>query len=93
MKAMIAYVLIKTEPGTALVVAEAVAGITGVRWASVITGPYDIIAGVKVSDGQALGTLVVEGIHHIEGVIDTTTGVLVSYHPSEDISYEVGGAP
>lgn len=93
MNATIAYILVKTESGSAMQVAEAIADITGVHWASVITGPYDVIVGVRVSDNEALGTLVVEGIHTIAGVIGTTTGVMSAYYPGKDTPFIVGGAP
>lgn len=93
MKATIAYILVKTASGSALKVAEAIAGIAGVHWASAITGPYDVIVGVRASDNEALGTLVVEGIHKIAGVISTTTGVTSAYYPGADTPFVVGGAP
>ncbi|MBC8248614.1 MAG: Lrp/AsnC ligand binding domain-containing protein [Anaerolineales bacterium] len=75
-----AYVLIKTKPGAAADVAKMVSELGPVHWAAVVTGPYDIIAGVRVSDNEMLGTLVVERIRGISGVIETMTAVMVSFH-------------
>ncbi len=88
----IAYVMIKTECGAAKAVAEAVAQIPRVHWAAVVTGPYDVIAGVRVDDNEALGRLVVDKIHNVPGVTETLTAVMMSYHsiaergPAEDAS-------
>lgn len=76
----IAYVMIKTQIGEATRIAQEVAAIPGVHWAAVVTGPYDVIAGVRAPDNEALGTLVVDTIHGIAGVTETSTAVMVSYH-------------
>jgi DNA-binding Lrp family transcriptional regulator len=75
----IAYVMIKAELGTAAEVAAQVSTLDGVRWAVVVTGPYDVIAGVRVSDNQALGSLVVEQIQTLGGVKNPLTAVMTSY--------------
>ena len=76
----VAYVLIKAELGAAVEVAAQVSALDGLHWAVVVTGPYDVIAGVRVSDNEALGTLVVEGIQKIEGVRNPLTAVMSSYY-------------
>lgn len=82
----IAYILVKTEPGTATDVALQASALDGVYWASVVTGVYDVVAGVRVSDSEALGDLVIGEIHAITGVTETMTAVLSSY-------FEDGGKP
>ena len=77
---IVAYVLIDTKPGAAADVAKVLSELGPVHWAAVVTGPYDIIAGVRVSDNEMLGTLVRERIHGISGVIETMTTVAVSFH-------------
>ena len=76
----VAYVSIKTKPGAAADVAKMVAELVPVHWAVVVTGPYDIIAGVRVSDNEMLGTLVMERIRGISGVVETMTAVATSFH-------------
>ena len=81
---IVAYVLIKTELGAAAdVAARVVSGPDGVHWAAVVTGPYDVIVGVRVSDNEALGKLVVEGIQSIAEVTETMTAVMSSFHRAE----------
>jgi DNA-binding Lrp family transcriptional regulator len=80
----VAYVMIKAVKGEAINVARRVSELDGVRWASVITGCQDVIAGVRVSDNDALGELVVNGIQTIEGVNGPETLVMSSHY--------VGGA-
>lgn len=76
----IAYIIITAEPGAAAAVAAQVAALDGVHWAAVVTGLYDVIAGVRVSDNEALGELVLERIQTIAGVAETMTAVMSSFH-------------
>ncbi|MBP7820357.1 MAG: Lrp/AsnC ligand binding domain-containing protein, partial [Candidatus Methanofastidiosum sp.] len=46
--------------------------------ADVITGPYDAIAKIKANDLGELTKTVIQQIHYIEGVIDTTTAIVIS---------------
>ena len=68
----VAYVLIKTEKGAANDVASAVSEFDGVYWASVITGPYDVIAAVCVDDNAQLGEVVIKEIQQVPGVSNKT---------------------
>jgi DNA-binding Lrp family transcriptional regulator len=70
-----AFVLIKTELGTAKQVAQEVANLTAVLWAVIVTGPYDIVAAAAVDDNHALGTLVVDQIQQVAGVTQAITQV------------------
>jgi len=76
----IAYIIITAEPGAAADVAAQVAALDGVHWAAVVTGLYDVIAGARVSDNEALGKLVLEHIQTIAGVAETMTAVMSSFH-------------
>jgi DNA-binding Lrp family transcriptional regulator len=73
-----AYVLITVSIGKIKEVIEAVKKIEGVIEADVITGPYDAIAKVKANDLGELTKTVIQQIHYIEGVIDTTTAIVIS---------------
>jgi DNA-binding Lrp family transcriptional regulator len=72
----LALVLITTELGAAKQVAEAAVELEAVQWAVVVTGPYDVIAAVKVEDNAALGNLIVDQIHQIAGIVDASTLVI-----------------
>ena len=80
----VAFVLIKADLGAALRVAEEVSktnwlvdgNLMGVRWASVVTGPYDVVAAVLVEDNEALGKLIVDHIQRVDGV--SIPGTLVA---------------
>ena len=76
----VAYVLIKAELGMARCVAEEVSTIEGVVFADVITGPYDVVAGVMVPTNRELGSLVIEGIQNVTGVKNPLTLVGSSSH-------------
>jgi DNA-binding Lrp family transcriptional regulator len=90
----VAYVMIKAELGMAAEVAAQVSTLDGVHWAVVVTGPYDVIAGVRVSDNETLGALVVDGIQKVEGVRNPLTAVMTSYHVGGDLErYPRNGPP
>ncbi|HNV94097.1 MAG: AsnC family protein [Candidatus Methanofastidiosum methylothiophilum] len=73
-----AYVLITVSIGKIKEVIEAVKKIEGVIEADVITGPYDAIAKIKANDLGELTKTVIQQIHYIDGVIDTTTAIIIS---------------
>ncbi len=85
----VAFVLIKTELGKAAEVAAAVSALTyedeqgrprGVRWADVITGPYDVIAAVRVGANEELGKVVVEQIQRVPGIKNPGTLVVTGHY-------------
>jgi DNA-binding Lrp family transcriptional regulator len=45
--------------------------------ASRVTGPYDVIAVVQEEDLNKVHELITEQIHHLDGVLRTTTSVSV----------------
>jgi DNA-binding Lrp family transcriptional regulator len=73
-----AYVLITVSIGKIKEVIDAVKKIDGVIEADVITGPYDAIAKIKANDLGELTKTVIQQIHYIDGVIDTTTAIVIS---------------
>jgi DNA-binding Lrp family transcriptional regulator len=85
----VAFVLIKAELGQAAEVAAGVSALMhedeqgrprGVRWADVITGPYDVIAAVRVGDNEELGRLVVDGIQKVPGIKNPGTVVMTGHY-------------
>jgi DNA-binding Lrp family transcriptional regulator len=72
-----AYVLIRTHPGKARNVAEAISKITGCRSVCTVTGRYDVIALLEAEDLKNLGDLILQKVHTIDGVERTETAVVV----------------
>jgi len=70
---MKAYVLIQVAAGKAAGVVQAIRRAKGVQSADAITGPYDVIAVVEGADPNAIGKVVTEKIHAVEGVAHTMT--------------------
>jgi len=68
-----AYVLIQTAVGKTAGVVKALRGAEGVQFADAITGPYDAIAAIEAADPNAIGKVVTEKIHAVEGVTRTLT--------------------
>ena len=79
----IALVLIKTELGMARQVADATAELSNVFWTIVVTGPYDVVAAVKVENNLGLADLVIDQIQKIDGVHNPTT--LVGVHINKGV--------
>ena len=72
-----AYVMIRTRPGTARNVAEAIAKIAGCRSVCTVTGRFDVIALLEAEDLKALSDLILQKVHTINGVKRTETAVVV----------------
>lgn len=72
-----AYVLIEVKAGHSGDVAKTLSANDNVAVATRVTGPYDVIAEVWEEDLNALHALITERLHHLPGVIRTTTSVSV----------------
>jgi DNA-binding Lrp family transcriptional regulator len=68
-----AYVLIQAEVGRSAEVADAVRKIPGVRFADVVTGPYDVVVRSEAADIDGLGELIVAKVQAVVGVTRTLT--------------------
>ncbi len=68
-----AYVLIQTQVGRSAEVEDAVGKIPGVRFANVVTGPYDVVVRAEAADINSLGKLVVAKLQAVVGVTRTLT--------------------
>lgn len=65
--------LIRTQPGMTRRVADEVAALPGISSAVVVTGPYDVIAGIEADNIDALGGIVLSRIQAVQGVTRTLT--------------------
>lgn len=68
-----AYVLIQAEVGRSGEVANAVGKIPGVRFAEVVTGPYDVVIRAEAAEIDELGELIVAKVQAVVGVTRTLT--------------------
>ncbi len=68
-----AFVLIETEAGKVRDVAGHLRSLTGVEQAVPVTGPYDVIAVLRVPDLSSVGDLLSGKIHGIDGILRTTS--------------------
>ena len=73
-----AYVLIQTEVGKAVAVAEQARKITGVLSADDVTCPYDVIVKTEAPSLDELGKMVVSQIQSVEGITRTFTCPVVN---------------
>ncbi len=76
--AITAYVLIQTEVGRAIDVANQARAISGVISADDVTGPYDVIVKTEADTLDELGKMVVSQIQAVEGITRTFTCPVVN---------------
>lgn len=72
-----AYILVTTAIGKVKGVAKDLQKLREVKSVCVVTGPYDIIVFVEAKDLMTLTNTVVEGLHRIRGIVDTSTAIVV----------------
>jgi len=70
-----AFILIEVQVGRANTVADSLRSLREVSTADVVTGTFDIIASIEVSDMAAMADLVTSQMQSIRGVIKTITCV------------------
>jgi DNA-binding Lrp family transcriptional regulator len=73
MRMVEAYVLIQVEVGRSAEVADAVGKIPGIRFADVVTGPYDIVVRAEAAEIDELGKLIGTKVQAVAGVSRTLT--------------------
>ena len=73
-----AYILIETVVGKSRDVAGELRAVSGVQNLDTVTGPYDIIAVVSAPDLNAVGEVVTNKIHIIQGIVRTVTCLSIS---------------
>jgi DNA-binding Lrp family transcriptional regulator len=74
-----AYALVRITPNKLKSVVSQIEGINGVKQIHAVTGPYDAIVFIEASDMKDLGKVILADIHSLDGVIDTTTCLVVDY--------------
>jgi DNA-binding Lrp family transcriptional regulator len=74
-----AYALVRVSPNKVKDVVQEIQEISGVKQVHPVTGPYDAIVFIEAADMKDLGKVVLAEIHSLEGVIDTTTCLVVEY--------------
>jgi DNA-binding Lrp family transcriptional regulator len=74
-----AYALVRISPNKVKNVVQEAEKIQGVKNVHPVTGPYDAIVFLEAADMKELGKVVLAEIHSLEGVIDTTTCLVVEY--------------
>ena len=73
-----AYLLIEAEPGLSFNVIRGLKKLPEVIGADFVSGPYDIIARVDVEDVNAIGRLITDEVHPLQGVVRTVTCISIS---------------
>lgn len=72
-----AYLLIEAEPGLSFNVIRGLRDLPEVTGADFVSGPYDIIAKIQVDDVNAIGRLITEEVHPLQGVVRTVTCISI----------------
>jgi len=73
---MQAYILVNTEKGKEQDIYEAINDLEEVANVQIIFGEWDIIARVQVENSEALGTLILDKIRTLPGVILSSTLII-----------------
>lgn len=68
-----AFVLIETAVGKTKEVVSTLQKLDGVKSVDTVTGPYDVIAVLEADSLNAIGELVTEKIHPIQGISRTVS--------------------
>lgn len=77
--AISAYALVRISPNKVKSVTQDAEKVPGVKKVHPVTGPYDAIIYLEANDMKELGKVVLAEIHGLDGVIDTTTCLVVEY--------------
>lgn len=72
-----AYVLVTIAIGKVHDVVSELKKIDGVTLVDPVTGPYDAIMRISAGDLGDLTKTVIQKLHKIDGVIDTTTAIVI----------------
>ncbi len=72
-----AFVLVQAQLGKSRSVSKAVAKVRGVKMVHAVTGVYDVIAYLELSDMRSLSELVIKKIQSVKGVERTHTAIVV----------------
>ena len=72
-----AYVLIEADPGQIDSVRDVLRSLPQIRSVDALAGPYDLIAMVESPDERAVGRVVMETFHTIDGIQRTTTCLVI----------------
>jgi DNA-binding Lrp family transcriptional regulator len=68
-----AFVLVEVAVGKTKDVLDAFKKLESVRSVDAVTGPYDVIAVVEAADLNAIGELITNQIHRVQGILRTVT--------------------
>jgi len=72
-----AYVLVQAQLGKSRSVANAIAKARGVKMVHAVTGVYDVIAYLELSDMTSLSEFVIKKVQTVKGVERTHTAIVV----------------
>ena len=72
-----AYLLVQAQLGKAQAVSREIARIRGVKMVHTVTGAYDVIAYLELSDMTSLSELVIKRIQSVKGVERTHTAIVL----------------
>ncbi len=72
-----AFVLVQAQLGRARTVAKAISKVRGVKMVHPVTGVYDVIAYLELSNMESLSELVIKKVQSVKGVERTHTAIVV----------------
>lgn len=87
-----AVVLLKCQRNKINVVAETLAGITGISEVFSVAGAYDLVAILRVRNNDALADLVTSEMLQVDGIVDSETLIAFKVFSRHDLEsmFEIG---
>jgi DNA-binding Lrp family transcriptional regulator len=88
-----AFVMFTIQPGQVKQFAERLLDVDGVSEVYSVSGPFDLVAVVRVKHHEELADLVTQHIAQLEGVIRTETLIAFRAYSKSDsgLTWDVGG--
>jgi DNA-binding Lrp family transcriptional regulator len=85
-----AFCMINAEPSQISVVAQKIANLPSVAEVYSITGEFDILAIIKLTDHESLDQAIPEALAKIHGITRTRTVIAFRRFSAQDMAWDVG---
>jgi DNA-binding Lrp family transcriptional regulator len=88
-----AFVMFTIQPGSVKPFAEGLLAVEGVTEVYSVSGPFDVVAVVRVKQHEDLADLVTETVANLAGVVRTETLIAFRAYSKRDpgLTWDVGG--
>ena len=87
-----AFVMIKAEPRKIAEIAQEIANMPNVAEVYSVTGDFDILVVLRLTEYEQLAEAVPDGLSHLDGILQTNTVLAFRRFSSEDLetAWDIG---